>query len=44
MYVNFADSLGSLNSQTTKKIAKTFRNNWDKDLGDDTHNNGISLI
>ena len=40
----FADSLGSLNSQTTKKISKTFRKNWDKDLGIHAHNNlGLAL-
>ena len=40
----FADSLGSLNSRTTKEIAKTFRNNWDKDLGIHAHNNlGLAL-
>jgi len=40
----FADSLGSLNPNTTKKIVNSFRKNWSKDLGIHAHNNlGLAL-
>lgn len=40
----FADSLGSLNPKTTKKIVSNFRKNWSKDLGIHAHNNlGLAL-
>ena len=40
----FADSLGSLNSFTTKKIVSFFKKNWKKDLGIHAHNNmGLAL-
>ena len=40
----FADSLGSLNSKTTKKIVNHFSKNWKSDLGIHAHNNlGLAL-
>jgi len=40
----FADSLGSLNSFSTKKIVSYFKKNWKKDLGIHAHNNmGLAL-
>ena len=40
----FADSLGSLNSKTTKKIVNYFSKNWKSDLGIHAHNNlGLAL-